>query len=189
MKAIQEVETLERLERSLRNTRAAIPIEIATAAQVTLVPLTGSGDADADLLFEATETGAATVSEVSESGDVNRVLVRHEGPRPLLLLAGEELFGAKQNRVLNASFLVAPGSTTEIPASCVERGRWRYSSREFSSWGTTAVSQVRSRSLERVSRSIMTGGAQDAQQSHVWRDVDAYLTRTGTSSPTASPCA
>jgi len=177
---------MEFLERVLRKTRVVNPLKIESDAQVTLVPLSGGGDADADLLSEATNTGATIVSEVSESGDVNRVLVRHAGPQPLLLLHGEELLGAKQNRILNASFLVAPGEAVEIPASCVERGRWGYSSREFSSSGTTVASQIRSRSLKRVARSVMMGGSLDAKQSAVWRDVDAYLSRTRTVSPTAS---
>ena len=40
--------------------------------------------------------------------------------RPVLLLDGEELVGAKQNRVLNTSVLVAKGARLDIPVSCVE---------------------------------------------------------------------
>ncbi len=45
--------------------------------------------------------------------------------RPVLLLDGEELVGAKQNRILNLTVLVPAHQTIVIPVSCVEAGRWR----------------------------------------------------------------
>jgi hypothetical protein len=42
----------------------------------------------------------------------------------LLLLDGEELVGAKQNRILNTTVLVDAHVTVTIPVSCVEQGRW-----------------------------------------------------------------
>jgi hypothetical protein len=65
-------------------------------------------------LAEAGE--AVTIEEVSEGGDVPTVL----------LLDGEELIGAKQNRVLNTTVLVAAHSRLTIPVSCVEQDRWAY---------------------------------------------------------------
>ncbi len=46
----------------------------------------------------------------------------------MLLLDGEHLEGAMQNRVLNVSVLAAARHDTVIPVSCVERGRWGYGS-------------------------------------------------------------
>jgi hypothetical protein len=39
---------------------------------------------------------------------------------------GEQLVGAKQNRILNMTVLVAAETEVTIPVSCVERGRWGY---------------------------------------------------------------
>ena len=67
------------------------------------------------------------------------LLVTNQGDSRVLFLEGEELRGAKQNRVLNTSVLVAAHSKTPIPVSCVEQGRWRYRSRQFDSGGSPLV--------------------------------------------------
>jgi hypothetical protein len=48
-------------------------------------------------------------------------------------LAGEELVGSKQNRIVNTTMLIQAKSTPVIPVSCVEQGRWNYRSPRFSS--------------------------------------------------------
>jgi hypothetical protein len=55
-------------------------------------------------------------------------MVENTGDRPVLLLEGEELVGAKQNRVVLSSVLVGAGSQVVLPVFCVERGRWDPSS-------------------------------------------------------------
>jgi len=65
--------------------------------------------------------GGLTVTEVDESGSVESLLVANPLGTAALLYEGEELVGAKQNRVLERSILVAAGSTLEIPAKCVEQ--------------------------------------------------------------------
>ena len=51
----------------------------------------------------------------------------------VLLYDGEELVGAKQNRILNVSVLVGAGAKMPIPVSCVEQGRWARSTLDFDS--------------------------------------------------------
>jgi hypothetical protein len=48
-----------------------------------------------------------------------------------LFVEGEELTGAKQNRAVATSIMVAGGSQTRIPVCCIQRGKWGYSSRQF----------------------------------------------------------
>jgi hypothetical protein len=50
-----------------------------------------------------------------------------------LLLDGEQLVGAKQNRIPNMIVLVAAQTEVTIPVSCVEQGRWGYQARHRSS--------------------------------------------------------
>src|SRR5438874_12799568 len=98
-------------------------------AGLTIVPLYPEPDARADYvgLDEAAASGL-TVTEVDEEGAVESLLVTNPLGIAVLLYEGEELVGAKQNRVLERSVLVAAGSKTPTPAKCVEQGRWGYRS-------------------------------------------------------------
>jgi hypothetical protein len=154
---------------------------------MTLVPIR-MRDASvlaASLLAEALGHGEAQVTEIGE-GQVKTVRVEHRGQAPLLLLDGEEVIGAKQNRVFNASFLIAPGATVDVPVSCVEKGRWRQTGAQFASSGHTMVMEARAEKMKRVSSSVTRTGRYDADQGAVWKDVDGYLARTQTSSATGA---
>ena len=82
-------------------------------------------------LDDGLAAGLLEVTEVTGGGSVPTLKVTNKGDAPAFLMAGEQLSGGKQNRVLNASILVAPHSELPIPVSCVERGRWAYRSAEF----------------------------------------------------------
>lgn len=87
---------------------------------------------------EGLAAGTLQVTEVSESGSVPELTVTNNGDTKVLLIAGEQLVGAKQNRVLNVTVMIAPKSVMKIPVSCVERGRWGYRSRSFGSSGSSS---------------------------------------------------
>ncbi len=87
--------------------------------------------ADYLTLDEALTGGLIEVAEVSESGSVPKLKVINKAAKMVLILDGEELVGAKQNRIVNTTILVAAQSTTVIPVSCVEQGRWSYHSPRF----------------------------------------------------------
>ena len=74
---------------------------------------------------------AVEITEVSEGGSVPELQVVNETGRHVLLFDGEELKGAKQNRILNSTILVEAGSRLTVPVSCTESGRWSYQSDEF----------------------------------------------------------
>jgi hypothetical protein len=131
------------------------------------------------------EHGRTRVTEVGD-GRVDRVRVEHTGATPILVLDGEEVIGAKQNRVFNASFIVPPGGVVELPVSCVEQKRWSQQSSRFSSTGRTVITQVRTTKLERVATSVIRRGEYDAGQQEVWTGVSRYLERTQVTSRTAA---
>jgi len=141
---------------------------------------------EVDLLDDGVVAGRTLLREVSEVGEVNRILVRHDGERMLLLVDGEQILGAKQNRVVNASFLVPSGQEVAVPVSCVERGRWEYASRTFAPSETTLTGIARSRMVSRVTQSVIAGQGYDAGQGAVWRDVDEYLDRSRVVSRTSA---
>ena len=112
------------------------------------------GDVDYRLSEPALADESLLVEEVDEGGSVPDLLVENKGDVRVLFLEGEELIGAKQNRILNTSVLVAAHSKIKIPVSCVEQGRWRYKSRYFGSSGSHSPSKLRRALKASVSRSV-----------------------------------
>ncbi len=135
-------------------------------------------------LKEALAREAAEITEVSEAGSVPNLKVINRADQPVLLIDGEELVGAKQNRIVNTSLLLAAHSETVIPVSCTEQGRWRYARRQFQDSGVVMSSKSRYRKSERLRKKVMAEMRYDAGQSEVWGDVRAFHAKLGTHSPT-----
>ena len=111
---------------------------------------------------------SARVSEVSEAGGVPFLKVANGADRPLPLLDGEELIGAKQNRIRNTTVLVAARTEVTIPVSCVEQGRWGYRGRQFRSGDASLYASRRARKAAHVSQSVRAGQGHRADQGEVW---------------------
>ena len=140
-------------------------------------------------LDEALELRLIKVTEVSESGDVPDLLVTNEGEIPILILAGEEVVGAKQNRLVNATFLVPGLSKITVPVSCVEQGRWGYRGREFKSERRMSSPQLRSKVEEDVSCAVREQRGFRASQSRVWDEIEAKSARLAVHSETMAMAA
>lgn len=154
-------------------------------------PLLGEGPAEPDylLLEEALEQGLARVGEASEDGRVPELEVVNDALRPVLLLDGEELLGAKQNRILNLSVLAPPRQRTLIPVSCVEAGRWHPNSATFSASGRTHFASGRARTASSVSQSLLRERTRKSDQQAVWAAIAAKSARLQVRSPTAAAAA
>lgn len=127
-----------------------LPVTIATpqsGAGLTLFPLIAPEPAiaDYDLLPDALEAGTLVITEVSEQGTVPELLAINSGPRDVLILDGMQLIGAKQNRTVSRTILLAAGTKTRIPVSCMEQGRWRAASRSMSTGLDHSPARVRRR--------------------------------------------
>ena len=130
--------------------------------------------------------GTATVREVSEGGNVPHLLLENNGAQPILILDGEELLGAKQNRIANVTILAPAKQTIEIPVSCVEAGRWSYNSAQFSCSDSAQFLEGRRRKTARVTESLNQGGVRDAQQSEVWDQINLKAARMSVESDTSA---
>ena len=126
------------------------------------------------LSAEAQEAGSCAVREMPEP-NVGELMVENAGERPVLFLEGEELCGAKQNRVLLSSVLIGAGSRVAVPVFCVERGRWDRSSRNLKTGSHSPPSL----------RHILKGGSDRRadRQVSVWRFIVSKHRATGTRSP------
>ncbi len=112
------------------------------------------------------------VEEIDEGGSVPELLVENKGDLRVLFLEGEELVGAKQNRILNTSVLVAAHSKIRIPVSCVEQGRWDYKSKHFKSSGSHSPLKVRRALKESVAKSVKQDMGHVSDQHQVWNDIE-----------------
>ncbi len=123
------------------------------------------------------------IHEVSEAGVVPELAVTNPTDANVLLYDGEELLGAKQNRILNITVLVAARSTTPIPVSCVEEGRWSRRSASFAAAPHAAHPELRRRKAHMLSAEPLAYGV---AQSEVWDEVRAKSARMGVHSPTGA---
>lgn len=122
-------------------------------------------------LGEALAAGTLTITEITEGGSVPELAVVNSGNLPVLLLDGEELAGAKQNRVVNTTILLKEQSKTIIPVSCVEQGRWHYATPEFRESGNVMAANLRARKHRAVSANLANSGRRASDQGEVWDGV------------------
>ena len=157
-------------------------------SNLTMVPLLREqqGDRAYITLDEALEAGTARVTEVSDGGSVSELRFLNDGDMPVLLLDGEELIGAKQDRILNLTILAPAQKDTVIPVSCVEAGRWRYRSSKFRSSKHTLSARMRAAKAEQVHMSMSRTGTHDSDQRAIWRDLGAKASRLRAHSPTGA---
>src|SRR6267143_764072 len=142
---------------------------------LTVVPLLAPKEAEPDWLTMAEADAAVTITEVSADGEVPTLSLVNDADRPVLLLEGEELIGAKQNRIMNTTVLVAAHAALRIPVSCVEQGRWSYRGKRFDSSDASLFASARAKKAARVSTSLRKTGLHLSDQGEIWRDVAKTL--------------
>src|SRR3989304_6913607 len=107
------------------------------------------------LLDEAINTKKFIVTEINEAGRVPELKVLNELDTDVLILDGEELVGAKQNRIVNTTIIIGRGKEVVIPVSCVEKGRWSYKSENFKPGKSYLYAGLRGRKAKSVYESLM----------------------------------
>ena len=145
---------------------------------LTVVAVRGglkAGGAPISTLDEAMAGGKVVVSETGNGGTVNTLVLRNHTDRPVFIMAGEILAGAKQDRILQQDVLLpAGGKSVHVPAFCVEHGRWREQSTAFYS--------------EKVAAPVAVRRAAQASkdQSVVWAEVKSNNEAVSVSAPTGT---
>ncbi len=158
-----------------------------SAAGLTLFPVFANGNHLTYQLFSQASTAKAVeVSEIGVAGSVPDLAARNVGDVPVLLMEGEILIGLKQNRMLNTSVLITPGTKVTIPVACVEAGRWRRASEKAGASRYAVSPSIRAAKMMSLSLSARTLGAFTPDQFIVWRGVDADLQKHRVSSPTSA---
>ena len=148
----------------------------ASYARLTLFPLRvySSSTLDYLLVDEAAQTRQIIVEETQDGGSVPRVRVRSTSDRLVFVPDGTTLVGGKQDRTVNVSVLLAPKSETNVPVSCIERGRWSSETMELS---PAEHSDFRMRAKMCLGVAGSLGETDDAyvEQGTMWDDVDSAL--------------
>jgi len=169
----------------IQNVRVGEPIRHEA---LTVFPLFSETKSSVEyiLVDEALEKKSVVVEEINVAGSVPDLLVKNSSDNRVLFIEGEELIGAKQNRILNASIIVAAHSELKIPVSCVEEGRWRYKKRRFDSSGSHSPYELRYDLKKSVFTSLKSGRGYRSDQGKVWEKVRKIHAMHGTSSPTGA---
>jgi hypothetical protein len=160
----------ETLDQALQSLEIGEPV---SHGLLHIFPLKGDThrEQDISLLEGALQAGTLHIEELHEAGSVPELRVVNEGSLRVLILEGDELIGAKQNRVVNSSVLVAAGSHLTLPVSCVERGRWSYRSRAFSPGTGSPHLALRRLKTRSVHDSLRRGRGHRSDQRAVSREV------------------
>jgi hypothetical protein len=123
------------------------------------------------------------ITEVSDAGSVPEVLAVNPIGANVIVCDGEELVGAKQNRIPNVTVLVRGRSKVRIPVSCVEQGRWSRGAGDFTAASHAAYPELRRRKAERLAAAPLRRGV---AQDEVWSAVAEKSIRLGSYSPTGA---
>jgi len=134
-------------------------------------------------LDEALAGGLIEVTEKDKGGSVPELQVVNKSSQMILILDGEELVGAKQNRVVNTTILVQAGTTLVIPVSCVEQGRWAYTNPRFESKERIMSGNLRARKAEQVHYNLRTNREYAANQGEIWNQISLKANRMEAHSP------
>jgi hypothetical protein len=159
---------------------------------LTVYPLIATGKPELPyvLMVDALLAGSVRISEVG-SGTVPELIATNTGDAGVLILDGEQLVGAKQNRTTNRSLILAPKSETRIPVSCMEQGRWHHGGEDFKPTKQNSPSTVRRKAREveadyATRAEAMPVSALAHAQSGVWSSIADRSAGLGAASETGA---
>jgi hypothetical protein len=125
-------------------------------------------------LAAAEEKGLVGINEL-ESAEVNTVELVWETKRPLFILAGQMIRGAKQDRVFARDVLLLDQGRGPLPVYCVESGRWTSGPTEFTAAKLVIGNEVRGAVNMQADQGVVWAKVSEVQDSVGQRsDTSAY---------------
>ena len=149
---------------------------------LALIPIFGPSPTFMYRSFARAVDAGAYATELPTGPAVRSVRVENPTSVPALTYTGQEIVGAKQNRIFDATTLVPAGEGVDLPVSCVERGRWAL----FGEAGRFEPGQSVADPALRWSRHANRSGEPALDQLEVWTEVDARLATHQATSPSSS---
>ena len=152
---------------------------------LAVVPLSAPGVQSPRYLTmeQAMASESLLITEIN-GGTVPELKVRNASAIPVLLIDGEELVGAKQNRVLNTTVLLKENQETVIPVSCTEQGRWSFVSEKFDDSGVVMAARIRGEHKASVTCSLRQSGRFSSDQGKVWQRIHNLAREAQVDAPT-----
>ncbi len=120
------------------------------------------------LLDDCFDNKLVQVFEVSQIGNVEKIGIKNNSNFKILIIDGEAIVGAKQNRIAQSTIIIEPNSEKIIPVNCVEKGRWsetndlNFSKSEFS---------LSPKMRDNKAALLKDKNHQDIQ-ANIWNDID-----------------
>ncbi len=122
-------------------------------------------------LDEAVKCGRFTVTEVTKRGSVPNLKVVNDLDSDVLILDGDILVGAKQNRSVTTTIIIRSRTESMINVNCVERGRWSDKGRFFSAGEQPVYSGLRAAKARSVTTNLKSSQGFVADQGTVWDNI------------------
>ncbi|MHB1417026.1 MAG: ARPP-1 family domain-containing protein [Chloroflexota bacterium] len=162
--------------------------EGATHGAMTVFPVSGKDDGSAPFDYRTLAEGIAAAEVVvaeRPAATVPELVLVNKGKTMVLVLDGEEVVGGRQNRIVNASFLVGAGMEVLLPVSCVEHGRWHDESPSFMA-GEASPASLKREKQEQVRASLRATGRHIADQGAIWDHIARREAALGSRSATGA---
>ena len=162
--------------------------KVKTFGQLSLIPISSqiAPGLAYNTLPEVLGGELVRISELDGGASVPELTISNDSADYILLLDGEELVGAKQNRVMNTTIMVRPMSKMTIPVSCTEQGRWSYRSHNFEDSGVVMPLRSRYNKKRSIDTELGCSGAYRSNQRQVWDDIHEMTNASDTVSPTSA---
>lgn len=162
--------------------------DIKTFGQLSLIPIFSKSSPVLayHTLPEVLGGEMVRISELDGGASVPELSISNDSGDYVLLLDGEELVGAKQNRIMNTTIMVRPMSKMTIPVSCTEQGRWSSRSRNFDDSGVVMPFRSRYNKKRSIDTELSFSGAYKSNQRQVWDDISEMSNASDTVSPTSA---